>query len=125
MTSNRVSRRTKNAEVQQPSGGKPVLAGSPERAKNVVVHLGDCSSAEEFRAEALLAAADGDITLDLDTLDFLDASTLQVLLAVSAGQTNRGRQLQYANTSPAMLQWLEWTGAAPHLGTLEKRNGND
>ena len=98
---------------------------SSEGAKVACVRLADCSSAEEFRNEALGAISEGDITLDLDSVDYMDASSLQVLLAVNAEQRNRGRHLVFANASPAVLEWFEWTGAAQHLPIAEKRSGND
>lgn len=66
----------------------------------------------------------GNITLDFENVDYLDASSLQVLLAVGAEQKSLGRQLHLANTSAAMLHWFEWTGAAQHLSMTEKRSGN-
>lgn len=72
--------------------------------------------AEELRAVALGALEAGnDITLNLDRVDHLDASALQILLALSAEQKKRGRDFQLVNASPNLLQWFGLAGAADHF----------
>ena len=69
--------------------------------------------AEELRAAALGAVEAGhDVTLHLGGIDHLDASALQILLALDAEQKRCGRQLEVTNTSPHLRQWFEYAGAA-------------
>jgi anti-anti-sigma regulatory factor len=100
------------------SSAKKKLQGAPMP----VMRLADCPSAEEFRVEALRSIPAGEVTLDLESVDHLDAGTLQVLLAVSAEQTRHDRPLPLVHLSPALRHWLEWTGAAQHLTLSEERS---
>jgi anti-anti-sigma factor len=70
-------------------------------------------AAEELRETALKAMeADGDITLNLDGVDHLDASSLQILLALGKEQKKRGRHLDMVNASSHLRRWFEYSGAA-------------
>jgi anti-anti-sigma regulatory factor len=70
--------------------------------------------------------ADSDVTVNLNNLDHLDASALQVLLALAAEQAKRGRILELANASAHLRQWFEFAGAAERFslaGLLEAGTG--
>ena len=71
---------------------------------------------EDMREAALKVLEQGnDLVLNLQNVDHLDASALQVLLAVDLEQKNRGRQLDLVNVSPNLRQWFEYSGAAGHF----------
>jgi anti-anti-sigma factor len=91
----------------------------PEPARSVVIEVersGDWMPAEELR-EAASAALPGsnDLTLNLERIDHLDASALQILLALELEQKNRGQQLHLVNASPELRRWFELSGAADHF----------
>ena len=70
-------------------------------------------SAEELKQGALEVVAEGkDIVLNLDGVDHLDASLLQILLALNAEQTKQGCNLRLLNASQLLQQWFEYSGAA-------------
>ena len=72
--------------------------------------------AEELRQAALAALAEGrDVTLNLDGVNHLDASALQVLLAFDAESGKSGRCLHLANASPELGKWFEYSGTAEHF----------
>ncbi len=88
---------------------------------------GEWMEASALRLEAieLLAGNPGapasDLVLDLDGLDYLDASALQVLLAIGAEQRRRGGTLQLEHVSPRLQQWFDYAGAAEPLGLAADR----
>jgi anti-anti-sigma factor len=72
--------------------------------------------AEELREAGLTALlASKDMTLNLDRIDHLDASALQVLLAIEVEQENLGQHLHLVNASPRLLERFELSGAAGHF----------
>ena len=75
-------------------------------------------SAEELKQVALEVVAEGkDIVLNLDGVDHLDASLLQILLALNAEQTKQGCNLRLLNAS----QLLQRRAAS----FLPQRNSNE
>lgn len=85
---------------------------------------GDWMPAEELRETALAALeASHDMTLNLDRIDHLDASAMQILLALDVEQKSRGQQLRLVNASPQLQQWFELSGAAEHF-LVSQRNAN-
>ena len=79
--------------------------------------------AEELRETALAALEEGkDVVLDLDRVGHLDASALQIMMALDAEQKKRGRSLQLAKVSPHLRQWLGFAGAADHFSMSEQKN---
>lgn len=85
---------------------------------------GDWMPAEELREAALAALeASHDMTLNLDRIDHLDASAMQILLALDVEQKSRGQQLRLVNASPQLQQWFELSGAAEHF-LVNQRNVN-
>jgi anti-anti-sigma factor len=71
---------------------------------------------EDLR-DAVLAAlfARTDVALNLQGIDHLDASALQILLALDAEQHQRFHKLQLTNASPRLRQWFEFAGVADLL----------
>jgi ABC-type transporter Mla MlaB component len=55
------------------------------------------------------------LVLDLSRVEYLDASALQVLLAIQAEQRGRGAGFQLVNSSPQLRRWFEYAGAADLL----------
>jgi|HubBroStandDraft_2_1064218.scaffolds.fasta_scaffold476112_1 anti-anti-sigma factor len=81
-----------------------------------VTRDGDWLSPEEFRSVALAAAdADGNLTLNLQGVDHLDASALQILLALAAERKKRGKGLRLANISLALSRWFEYAGGRENI----------
>jgi len=64
----------------------------------------------EFFNEFLEAGCD--VTANLGNIDHLDASALQILLALDAEQKKQGWNLEIANASQHLWQWFEYAGAA-------------
>jgi anti-anti-sigma factor len=72
----------------------------------------DWMQPEELHAAALAAAQGGaDVVVDLEGLDYLDASSLQILLSLGCEQKRLVRTLRLTHASPALLRWFEYTGA--------------
>lgn len=67
---------------------------------------------EELQKSALEASQHGgDITLDLANVDHLDASALQILLALDAEQKQRGHRLRLIRLSAQLQTWFGHAGA--------------
>lgn len=67
--------------------------------------------AEELREAALAALSRGkDVILNLDRVDHLDASALQILLALHAALKMRGQNLLLLKASPRLRKWFEFAG---------------
>jgi anti-anti-sigma factor len=90
-----------------------------------VERAGDWMSAEELRNASLQALGEGtDVTLNLDKVDHLDASALQILLALDTEQKKNGRHLHLANASSHLRQWLDYAGASDHF-VMTRLNGDE
>jgi len=78
-----------------------------------VERSGDWMPAEELRKTALAASGESkDVIVNLGKVDHLDASALQILLALDAKQKRQGHHLQLANASAHLRQWFEYAGVA-------------
>jgi anti-anti-sigma factor len=67
---------------------------------------------DEFRQACVEAvAAQFDVVIDLEGIDHLDGSALQILVALGAEQQRNDRRLSLANASPSLLRWFEFAGA--------------
>jgi len=66
---------------------------------------------------------ENELTLNLNNIDHLDASALQVILALDVEQKNRGRHLDLINASHNLRQWFEYSGTAAHF--FETRAGSN
>ncbi len=107
-----------NAEVNRgtlaPASHKQEQAAGSTVIK--VERSGDWLPVEEFRSAVLAAVESGsDVIIDLDKINHLDASALQVLLALVAEQKKRGRSLVMENSSSSLRHWFEYAGAAQHF----------
>ncbi len=81
-----------------------------------VERSGDWMPADELRKCALTALSEGkNVTLNLDKIDHLDASALQILLALDAELKKRGENLRLAKVSPHLHKWFEFAGADEHF----------
>ena len=87
--------------------------------RRVVVEVersGGWISADELRLGALKALEQGkDALIDVQKIEHLDASALQVLLALEIAQTKRGHQVKVENASQNLRQWFEYAGASGHF----------
>lgn len=71
---------------------------------------------EELRESSLAALKEGgDVAINLAGVDHLDASALQILLALDSEQKRRGQKLELTNASPNLRQWFDYAGAAEQL----------
>jgi len=78
-----------------------------------VERSGDWLPADELRDKSLqLLDERTDVTLNLGKVDHLNASVLQVLLALDMEHKKHGRQLHLENASPSLRQWFAYAGAA-------------
>jgi len=73
---------------------------------------GDWMPAEELWEAAKAALNEGkDVTLNLEKIEHLDASAMQILLALDAEQKKNDRHLQLVNVSSNLRNWFEYSGA--------------
>jgi len=78
--------------------------------------------AEDLRQAALAAlVAGGDVALNLDGIDRVDASALQILLALDAQQRKREQIIQLTNTSPHLRQWFELAGVVDRFSMTGRK----
>lgn len=81
-----------------------------------VERSGEWMPAEELREAALEALCEErDIVLDMANIGHLDASALQILLALHRAQALRGRTLALHHASPSLMEWFSYAGAAEEL----------
>jgi len=121
MTSNNQNRQDEDSETEGVHGAEPLPELDKERVSIDIARSRDWMPAEELRETALTAIeANQDITLNLEGLEYLDASSLQILLAFDKEQKKRGRHLNLANISPNLRQWFEYSGAAEFLSGWAK-----
>jgi anti-anti-sigma factor len=79
----------------------------------LVTREGEWLPPEELRALALSSVnTEGDLTVNLAGVEYLDASALQILLALAAERREHGQALRLANASPALSHWFEYAGGA-------------
>jgi anti-anti-sigma factor len=107
---------TSNAKVKKP---RAVRAKRPQTATRVVIDVersGDWMPVDDMMKTALSALEqEKELTLNLNNIDHLDASALQVLLALDMEEKNRGRHLQIVNASQRLRQWFEYSGTAAYF----------
>jgi anti-anti-sigma factor len=79
----------------------------------LVTREGEWLPPEELRALALSSVnTEGDLTVNLAGVEYLDACALQILLALAAERREHGQALRLANASPALSHWFEYAGGA-------------
>jgi anti-anti-sigma factor len=77
----------------------------------LVTRAGEWLAPEELRALALASVnTDGDLTVNVEGVEYLDASALQILLALAAERKKLGQALRLANASQALSHWFEYAG---------------
>jgi anti-anti-sigma factor len=113
MTVDRSKQGARSAKARRARPAGLQAEQNPEPIYIEVERAGDWMPAEELRKTALAASGENkDVTVNLGKVDHLDASALQILLALDAEQKRRGHNLQLANASPHLRQWLEYAGVA-------------
>jgi len=86
-----------------------------------VERSGEWMPADELRDKSLsLLGESENISLNLDKVEYLDASALQILLAIEIEQQKQGLHLHLVNTSQYLLQWFELAGAGEHFSLTGK-----
>ena len=106
---------------------KDKSTAEPQPGQNAVLvaqNSGQWLPAEDLKEMALKALAESrDISLDLSQIDHLDASALQILLALDLECKRAERVLHIENASPVLRQWFEYSGAVAALfpGPTENR----
>jgi anti-anti-sigma regulatory factor len=92
----------------------------------------DILAARQLHGEALLlAAAGGAVVVDCSRCERLDASALQILLALDAHFRERQATLRIVGGSPAVRAWLRVAGCASllpaaHAGSpTDERTGGE
>jgi len=125
MTSERPKGLHKNGKAKRTHVVKPQTQSNHGHTAIDVERSGDWMPVEDLREAALGAlGAVGDLTLNLDRIDHLDASALQILLALDTEQKKRGQNLHLANASLHLRQWFDFAGVADHFSMTE-RKGNE
>lgn len=87
-----------------------------------VARGGEWMEPEQLRRWALEQMGDGPakeagspganrLTMDLAGVDYLDAATLQILLAIEAELQPRGGHLRLIHASEQLQQWFDFAGA--------------
>jgi anti-anti-sigma regulatory factor len=103
--------------------GLPQAKRIRERIQIRVERSGDWMPADELKAMALDALEAGkDVTISLDHIDHLNASALQILLALDAEEKNRRRCLELAHVSPHLRQWFDYAGASDQFSMIDEKN---
>ncbi len=88
-------------------------------------HAGDWLPADDLRLVALEASREAkNVVLNLEGLNHLDASALQVLLALNSEQKDRGLNLSLMNASEGLMRWFEYSGGAGTL-SINRENGDE
>lgn len=113
VTSERPSRHGGSARAKKALVTRNQAEPDPSPAPIEVERSGGWMPPEDLRKAALAAlAASGDVALNLHGIDHLDASALQILIALDAEQKRRQRNLQLTNASPRLRLWFEFAGVA-------------
>jgi anti-anti-sigma regulatory factor len=116
MTSERSKQDDRSAKARRARSSGPQAEQKPEPVFIEAERSGDWMPAEELREAALhLSAESSNVAVNLGNIDHLDASALQILLALDAEQKKQGRHLHLANASAHLREWFEYAGAADHF----------
>jgi anti-anti-sigma factor len=116
MTGERSKQDDRSAKARRARSSEPQADKKPEPILIEAERSGDWIPAEELRQAALHASRESsNVTVNLGNIDHLDASALQILLALDAEQKKQGRQLQLANASAHLRKWFEYAGVADHF----------
>lgn len=94
---------------------EPQTKKTPSHAAIEVQESGEWIAAAELKERSLEALKESkDLIFNLGNISHLDASALQILLAVDIEQKKQGRQLHLANVSADLRQWFQ------HAGSIER-----
>jgi len=116
MMSDSPNARKSGPRAKRKSLPRKAEASDPRQASIVAGRDGDWMPAEDLREAGLAALAEGkSFSIDLGNIGHLDASALQILLALDAEQRKRGVRLNLISSSPALRQWFELAGAGQQL----------
>jgi anti-anti-sigma regulatory factor len=111
MTTEHPSRRGGSAKAEKTRVTRNQKESDRSPAPIDVERSGGWMPPEELREAALAAlSANVDVALNLHGIDHLDASALQIFLALDVEQKKRNRNLQLINASPRLRQWFEFAG---------------
>jgi anti-anti-sigma factor len=81
----------------------------------------DIATVDALRAR-LAESCEGDATVDLRRVEFLDCLGLQILLEQHERSTARGRRLDFVQGPPAVRRLFELTGTLDRLHFVEPRS---
>jgi ABC-type transporter Mla MlaB component len=111
-------------EAQAEAEGRLTIAAEPVAEAHLAAteSTGEWIQSDQLREAALaLLARDANVHLSLASVDHLDTSALQVILALSAGLKGKGHTLELADLSPALEKWFGYAGAT---ALLDRNAGN-
>jgi anti-anti-sigma factor len=112
MKTDRQNRQKRGVAAPNLHAVQPPIEQSPAPIIIEANRSGEWLAVEELRAAALAAVSKGrDVTVNLNQLEYLDASALQLLLALDVEQKKRQRQLLLMNASAHLRAWFEYAGA--------------
>jgi anti-anti-sigma factor len=110
-------------KVRRTRVAKPQAEQEREPISIDIESSGDWIPAEQLRDSAMAALAESrEVIVNLGKVDHLDASALQILLALDVEQKKQGRHLQLANASSHLRQWFDYAGAADHFSMTGSKN---
>jgi anti-anti-sigma factor len=105
-----------SSKVKRARVTKPQAVQEREPLSIDIECSGDWMPAEQLRDAAMTASAESrEVIINLGKIDHLDASALQILLALDMEQKRQGRHLRLANASSHLRQWFDYAGVADHF----------
>ncbi|MGA8938635.1 MAG: STAS domain-containing protein [Acidobacteriaceae bacterium] len=94
---------------------EPQTKKTPSHATIEVQESGEWIAAADLKETSLGALKEGkELIFNLSNVSHLDASALQILLAVDIEQKKQGRHLHLANVSTDLSPWFQ------HAGSMER-----
>lgn len=81
----------------------------------VAVGVVDSHTADDLLERLRALGVDGDITLDLQGVEFIDSSGLRTVVTVHQELDDAGARLVLTQVSPSVTRLLEITGLRDHL----------
>lgn len=98
------------------SGKAKASAGEPEVVSILAASGSEWLPADELRAAAVEAVASGqNVEVRLEGLEYLDATALQVLLALRKQLAVGGKTLELSKVSDGLRKWFVLAGAEESL----------
>jgi hypothetical protein len=108
----RRARRSRAGQAEK-TPATPVVRLRPERSGQWM----EASALRQWAMEQLNGSEPPrELVIDLEGLEHLDASALQVLMALRAEQTRRDGILRFEHASASLQPWFAWAGAAEWAG---------